>query len=1211
MIPERYPNMCAVHALHAGYCKRWNDSTERKRMPVGFAIGRAGSGKSHRIFRRIVDALRADPLGPPIFWLLPRQATFNAERELTCASGLKGFCRARILSFEDFGREIFEDCGGSSIPQVTPIGRQMILGHLLRQAHSELRFFKSVARQPGLAAELDSAFEELERAGKGAADLTLLIQQLEDEGGDDRQADPFLAKIHDLRLLYQKYAEYLGRDRLDQHRRTNQVLASLSRCSLLPGAAVYVDGFVEFTDFERQLLAGVAKAGANVEVSLLIDPRSPTVGDPRTLPRELSLFHQTEDAYRRLYFAFESAGLEISQPVLLPEIHRFSSPSLAHLERHVFDTKLTPFSDLAGIELIQAPDRRAEADAVARSIRAELAGGRRLRDIAVLVRDLGSCHAEFAASFDEHNISFFLDRRRTAAHHPLLQTLRSIIQIARSEWNHDAVMTLFKSGLAGVDPLTADGIENYVLAHRLFGRSAWEATEPWAYHRKLTRKDEEDDLPIDANEIETIRRHLIAKLGPLLDQIRGDEPRVLRDIAAEVFATFDRLKVPEALARWMEAAEKTQRIEQAREHEQVWEEMVKLFQEMTDLLGDEQVTPGDFIDILESGLERFDLGLTPATVDQVLFGQIDRTRSPNAKVVFLSGMNEGEFPAVPRDGALLSDRERRELGRRNLELDPGLHRLQLNEYLLAYIGLTRASERLYLTRALADRAGKPLSPSPFWQSVRALFPIAQCAIVEPLGRADADSIATPRQLVTALMRWARSRDGKALDSQTADPSAPWPSLYQFLATHPCNDDDIDIARSRGWKALSYSNAAQLSPGIRLWPIGKNISASPSELETFAACPFRHFLKYGLQVRTRDDRDIGPQDLSEIYHQLLERLIGSAMTSRKSWDGPDAPVDGAAIHAAAEQIARNLRHELMLGSARNRYLLRRIEKNLEQFIAFQMELLRRGRMRPAFTALTYGHGGRLPELKLPTPGGASLHVHGRIDRVDVAPDSNACALFDYKLGASSLSTEYAYYGLSLQLLAGILALREANPGTGRSLDPIGGFYLQLLRTIERIDHPDDAPSDDDPKRNLASTPRGVFDARSLPILDSDFAGGRSQVVSVFVKKDGSLGLRNNTDAVEPAEFEALLSHARDQMGRAADGILAGQIDVAPYRINRISPCPRCEFRSVCRFETSNNRYRMLPSFGREQTLVRMTEGSSRGEGNRTAKPRSARSGREEE
>ena len=108
---------------------------------------------------------------PPIYWLLPRQATFSAERELTCGSGLPGFCRAHVVSFEQFGREIFDDCGGSCIPQVTPLGRQMVVGHLLRQLHPRLRFFASVARQPGLAGELDATLDELQRSG--AAPRTL------------------------------------------------------------------------------------------------------------------------------------------------------------------------------------------------------------------------------------------------------------------------------------------------------------------------------------------------------------------------------------------------------------------------------------------------------------------------------------------------------------------------------------------------------------------------------------------------------------------------------------------------------------------------------------------------------------------------------------------------------------------------------------------------------------------------------------------------------------------------------------------------------------------------------------------------------------------------------------------------------------------------------------------------------------------------------
>ena len=72
--------------------------------------------------------MRAEPLGAPIWWILPRQATFMAQRELACASGLPGFCRARVVSFNVLGEEVLADCGGDAVPQVTASGRRMILG---------------------------------------------------------------------------------------------------------------------------------------------------------------------------------------------------------------------------------------------------------------------------------------------------------------------------------------------------------------------------------------------------------------------------------------------------------------------------------------------------------------------------------------------------------------------------------------------------------------------------------------------------------------------------------------------------------------------------------------------------------------------------------------------------------------------------------------------------------------------------------------------------------------------------------------------------------------------------------------------------------------------------------------------------------------------------------------------------------------------------
>src|SRR6185369_10165988 len=105
-----------------------------------------GSGKTTRCFREIVDAARADPLGPAILWIVPKQQTFMAERMLTCEGGLGAVCRVRVLSFDQLATEALAAIGGVAAPQVTALGRQMILGHLLRRLQPGLNYYRSSAR---------------------------------------------------------------------------------------------------------------------------------------------------------------------------------------------------------------------------------------------------------------------------------------------------------------------------------------------------------------------------------------------------------------------------------------------------------------------------------------------------------------------------------------------------------------------------------------------------------------------------------------------------------------------------------------------------------------------------------------------------------------------------------------------------------------------------------------------------------------------------------------------------------------------------------------------------------------------------------------------------------------------------------------------------------------------------------------------------------
>lgn len=1150
-------------------------------MAVSFVIGRAGSGKTHRCFTSIVDALREQPIGPPLFWLLPRQATFSAERELTCNGRLGGFLRARVLSFDQLGREIMRECGGAGIPEITPIGRQMILGYLLRRNAASLKFFKNSARQPGLAAKLDKTFGEFERCGKNAADLDLLMKEM---GTPSQAVDGggLIDKVHDLHLIYSAYTQYLGQERLDPHQRLLHILKCLDDCKMFHEATVYVDGFRDFSEYERRVLARLGKVCRHVEITLPIDPRSAVIRQPDLFPEEMSLFFSVESAYRRLRIVFREEGVSVDEPpILLNDVHRFTRQSLRAVEKHAFGTAIAcPQKSADGIELLEAPTRSAEVDAAARRIKQLLADGLRLRDIAVLVRDLSAFQDLIAVSFAEHGIRYFVDRRRQTAHHPLLQFVRAILVISQQSWPHEWLMTLLKTDLTGVANSDVDALENYVLAHRIRGQQ-WAATDPWAYHQKtILAHDDRNPIAAEAelNHVDDHRRILVDAIQPFIARTRG---RVaVNEIVAALFDVIEQFPVRIRLTDWINSANAAGDFEQMGEHSQVWSELMDLFDQMVALLGDERISLAGFQEVLEAGLDQFDLGLIPPTVDEVLVGQVDRTRTPELKAVIVMGLNEGCFPLAPKEESVLSDSDRRELQRRNLDVAPATDRQLLDEQLLGYLAFTSASKTLYLSRSASDAKGKPVGPSSFWQRIHNMFPTAPPTVLPREQRDDPAFIATPRQLITALMRWVRLPIGE-----------PWPALYQWLAmqsTLPSNSA-IDSVCFRAWRALSYDNTAALSRETAARLFANPLRTGVAQIETFAACPFRHFAQHGLQLQPRDEEhEVSALDLGNVFHHVLEKVVAHLLKQRKSWVDLSDAQKNKLVAVAVEHIGHTLRGEILLSSARNRYLLQRIEKTLGQVIATQKIGAGRGQFNPAYSNLRFGEGEALPEFSLPTPHHRELKLSGKIDRVDLHEDGNGFSIIDYRLGNRTLALDEVYYGLALQLLTCLLVLETNGEAlTGRKLTPAAAFYVRMLRSLGDVDHPTEAISPDDPAFHLAAKPRGVVDERFLKSLDTHLETGASEVIHATLKKDGQFGAKSRSDLASADELAALLTTVRGHLGMLADKILDGEIGIVPYMLGQKTPCPTCEYKGVCRFE-SRVGYHQLPPLSREEVLLRVVE-----------------------
>jgi ATP-dependent helicase/nuclease subunit B len=371
-----------------------------------------------------------------------------------------------------------------------------------------------------------------------------------------------------------------------------------------------------------------------------------------------------------------------------------------------------------------------------------------------------------------------------------------------------------------------------------------------------------------------------------------------------------------------------------------------------------------------------------------------------------------------------------------------------------------------------------------------------------------------------------------------------------------------------------------------------LKATVTQIESFASCPFQHFARYALDLQPRAEQDVTRQDLGKLYHDILHRMVRQLLQQGGDWPGLPAAITDELIGKYAAQVGEALRGELMLSSARNRYLLEHIRKTLSQVIAQQRAAMSRGTFRPAYSEIAFGEAPcPLPPYRLASPQGRQLELAGRIDRVDLMQGGANFAIIDYKLSGSKLSLARVYHGLSLQLLSYLLVLQaNGQKLAGRALTPAAAFYVQLLRKLEDVAHPDKAVSPEDEKFALKIKPRGIFDERYLVALDKQAAPGRtSDVVHARLTSAGKIGYSHQSDAASSDQMRSLLDHVKKVLGQLTDQIASGVASVTPYRMNLATPCPLCPYRSVCRFDTLVNSYHRLGGMKRDEVLQRLAGG----------------------
>ena len=130
----------------------------------------------------------------------------------------------------------------------------------------------------------------------------------------------------------------------------------------------------------------------------------------------------------------------------------------------------------------------------------------------------------------------------------------------------------------------------------------------------------------------------------------------------------------------------------------------------------------EFQETIGAGLAEFTLGLAPATLDQVLAGAIGAAVIRPCAVLLL-GFDDVHFPLRAGRRPAVGRRRARDAGVGRCRDRPAAPAtVARRATMLAYVALTRASERILITYPKSESDGKPVNASAYLRDVLAALP---------------------------------------------------------------------------------------------------------------------------------------------------------------------------------------------------------------------------------------------------------------------------------------------------------------------------------------------------------------------------------------------------------------------------------------------------------------------------------------------------------